>query len=230
MYKDLTMIKISASVLTADLSSLGEEVSRAKAAGADMLHIDVMDGVFVPPMTIGDVVVRSLRSNNKDLTLDTHLMVNKPSARLIENFAEAGSDIISIHVESGCDVRKTLEQIKSCGIEAGIAINPPTPIEKVFPFLGIADMFIVMSVNPGYGGQAFIPESLNKIAALREEARKHGVEELIEVDGGINADTAPEAVKAGADILVAGNYLFTAPDMKSAVDSLRRIDGNQNTL
>ena len=218
------MVNISASVLTADLSALGREVTRVKEAGATMLHIDVMDGVFVPPMTIGDVVVKSLKTVGGGIIFDTHLMVNEPSERLIENFANAGSDIISIHTEgfkNTDDIYKRLEQIKSIGLKAGLAVNPPTPVETAFPFIGLADMFIVMSVNPGYGGQAFIPETLGKIKDLRSAIGGRGLDTPIEVDGGINADTAPKAVEAGADILVAGSYLFNSSDMKKAVDSLR---------
>ena len=218
------MTKISASILNADLSNLGHEVARVHKAGAAMLHIDVMDGIFVPPLTIGDVVVKSLRNhigNNIDIVFDTHLMVSNPSEKLIENFADAGSDYISVHIESGCDVKAALRQIRSLGCKAGLAINPPTPIEAAFEFIESADMFIIMSVNPGYGGQAFIPESVDKIAALRAEAKRRGIDVLIEVDGGVNDKTAPDVIKAGADILVAGTYLFNSADMKAAVDTLR---------
>lgn len=219
----LNMTRVSASILSADLSRLGDEVCRVKAAGADMLHIDVMDGIFVPPMTIGDVVVSSL-NKTKNITFDTHLMLSRPE-RSIPLFAQAGSDIISIHVESDYEkgLQNALELIKKSGCKAGLAINPPTPIEKAFPFIGIADVFVIMSVNPGYGGQAFIPQSLNKIESLRNKAENLGINAVIEVDGGINEKTAPAVIKAGADILVSGNYLFASVNMKAAVESLRLL-------
>ena len=211
--------KISASVLTADLSRLAEAVAAVESAGVDMLHIDVMDGIFVPPLTIGNAVVKSLRDKSP-LIFDAHLMVVKPQ-RLIPLFAEAGSDMISIHVESDCDVPQVLRQIRDLGKKAGVAVNPTTPIESVFDCIGSADLFVIMSVEPGYGGQAFIPESLDKIKALREESRRRGIDVTIQVDGGINDKTAPNAVKAGADILVSGAYLFNSPDMAESVRKLR---------
>jgi len=213
------MLKISASVLNSDLSDLGREVGRVEAAGADMLHIDVMDGVFVPPITIGDVVIKSLRKKS-GLLFDTHLMVNDP-ARTVDLFAEAGSDIITVHEESNCDKFRLLKHIKSLGKKAGLSLCPGTDFEKAFPYIGIADMFLIMTVNPGYGGQEFMEETLPKIAALRREIIRLGLDTDIEVDGGLNEKTAPKAAEAGANVFVAGTFLFNAPDMSKAVTELR---------
>ena len=216
-------MKIFASILNADLANLAREVTRLKAAGITALHIDVMDGVFVPPMTVGDVVVRSLRENRAlcgDMIFDTHLMVANPSMRLLANFAQAGSDVITIHVEGNDDIAAKLAYIRELGCKAGLAFNPETPVSAAAPYVGAVDMFTVMSVRPGYGGQAFIPESLNKIAALRAELKSRGIVAEIEVDGGINAETAPSVIKAGADILVSGSYLFNAENMAEAVKLL----------
>jgi len=213
------MLKISASVLNSDLTHLSREVERVEAAGADMLHIDVMDGVFVPPITIGDVVVKKLRGKS-GLVFDTHLMVIRPDAA-VEFFAKAGSDIITVHEECACDKFRLLKRIKELGVKAGLSLCPGTEVEKAYPYIGLADMFLIMTVNPGYGGQEFIRDTLPKITALKKETERRGIIADIEVDGGINEKTAPEVIGAGANVLVAGTYLFNAPDMREAVGRLQ---------
>ena len=214
-------IKISASILSADLADLRNEVGRAEASGVDMLHIDVMDAIFVPPMTFGDVVVKSL--GNVDIVRDVHLMVKNPTQH-IKNFSEflTEKDIITFHIESDCVVTKTLKLFESLNVRVGVAINPDTPIEDIFPYVGVVHMFTVMSVRPGYGGQAFLPETLERVATLRAENNRVGADTPILVDGGINPDTVRGVVKAGADIVVAGSYLFgSGRDMAQSVQTLR---------
>ncbi|KAI4453111.1 ribulose-5-phosphate-3-epimerase [Holotrichia oblita] len=214
---------ISASVLNSDMSALGQELRRAENAGADWIHLDVMDGVFVDCITFGDYMIRALRPHSA-IVFDTHLMVRDPS-KLIVSFAKSGSDIITIHEESKCDHLSILKEIRSFGIKAGIAINPETPAERVFPYLEEVDMVLVMTVNPGYGGQGFIKETLPKITLIRNEAERRGLSELnIQVDGGINANTANAVKEAGANVLVAGTYLFKSSDMAEAVRELKVIN------
>ena len=207
-------IKVAPSLLAADYGYLAREIRTVQRAGADMLHVDVMDGHFVNNITIGPLVVEAI-NRETDLLLDVHLMIENPD-KYIEAFAKAGSDIITIHIEACASPKEILEKIKNLGLKAGISINPPTPLSAIKDFLDYADMVLVMSVNPGLGGQKFIPEVVPKIKELKEIYNKD-----IEVDGGINSKNAQEVVQAGANILVAGNYIFKATNVKEAIRSLK---------
>lgn len=210
------MIKISPSILSCDFSRLGQDVEKAEKGGAEYLHIDVMDGVFVPNISLGSGVQKSLRKQS-EMVFDTHLMIIDP-IRYIDDFYKAGSDIITIHYESCKNVEETLEKIRSLGIKAGLSIKPKTPVSEIAHLSGKFDMLLIMSVEPGFGGQSFIPESIDKI----KEARALFPELDIEVDGGINADNINEVVKAGANILVAGSAVFGKEDVAEAIATLRR--------
>jgi ribulose-phosphate 3-epimerase len=204
------MIKLAPSILSANFARLGEQVGEVAEAGADYIHIDVMDGHFVPNITIGAPVVASIRPVT-GLPLDVHLMIEHPE-RYISQFVEAGADIITVHVEASPHLHATIRAIKKLGVRAGVSINPPTPIGTVEEFLPHVDLVLVMSVNPGFGGQPFIPETLPRIAHIRKILNDRGLHAELEVDGGINADNAPDVVKAGADVLVAGNSIFKAKE------------------
>ena len=199
-------VRIAPSILASDFSKLGEEVRAIEKAGADYVHIDVMDGHFVPNLTIGPDVVSALRPHSK-LPFDVHLMIS-PVDPFVPAFAKAGADIITVHPEAGPHLHRTVQLIKAEGKKAGVSLNPATPVDAVVPVLEDIDLVLVMSVNPGFGGQSFIPSALDKIAELRRRIDQTGRAIDLEVDGGINFDTAPTAVDAGADVLVAGTATF----------------------
>jgi ribulose-phosphate 3-epimerase len=209
-------IMIAPSLLSADFSRLAEEIRDVEKAGCDALHIDVMDGHFVPNLTIGPLVVSVIRKVTK-LPLDVHLMIDMPSRSLVE-FRKAGADWITVHVEAEKDVRGTLQKIRALGAKAGISLKPKTAVETLFPYLPDLDLILVMSVEPGFGGQSFMPEMMGKVKALRPKFQG-----LISVDGGIGTGNASQALEAGADILVAGNAVFGKADRAKAIREFREI-------
>jgi len=209
-------IKIAPSILSADFSCLGEEIKKAESCGADMIHVDVMDGHFVPNITIGALVVKDIRKATK-LPLDVHLMIKNPQ-KFIGSFVAAGSDMITVHIEtmSKSKLKSQKSKLKSKGVKLGVSLNPATPLKKVIEVLPLVDFILVMSVNPGFGGQDFIPAVLPKIRKLRSLFSGD-----IAVDGGINEKTARQVIKAGANVLAAGSYIFKSKDYKEAMRRLR---------
>ncbi|OGC22349.1 ribulose-phosphate 3-epimerase [candidate division WOR-1 bacterium RIFOXYB2_FULL_42_35] len=226
------MVKIAPSILSADFGNLAAEIKKVEQAGADLIHVDVMDGHFVPNITIGPLVVRAVRKATK-LPLDVHLMIENPD-KYIPVFAkallrppsadfggQAGADIITVQVEASKDLERDIVLIKASGAKPGVVVNPATPIEIVFPVLNKVAMVLIMSVNPGFAGQKFMPEVLEKVSKLKAEISQRKAAVEIEIDGGINIETAPEAIKAGADILVAGSAVFGAKDYQAIIKRLR---------
>ncbi|MBM3646511.1 MAG: ribulose-phosphate 3-epimerase [Alphaproteobacteria bacterium] len=208
-------IRIAPSILSADFAALGREIEAVTAAGADWIHVDVMDGHFVPNLTIGPMVVKALRRHSKQ-PFDVHLMIS-PVDPLVPAFADAGADVISFHPEAGPHIHRTIQLIRSLGKKAGAVLNPGTPLGAIEQVLGDLDLVLVMSVNPGFGGQAFLDSQLAKIAALRKAIDALGKRIDLEVDGGVNAETAKRCVAAGADVLVAGTAVFAGgPDKYAA--------------
>ncbi len=212
-------IRIAPSILSADLGRLAEEVKEAEAAGADWIHVDVMDGRFVPNITLGPLIVKAVRKATK-LHVDVHLMIVEPE-RYVAEFADAGADSISVHVEASTHLQRTLHQIREHKAQAGVVLNPHTPEEFLRYVLGDVDLVLLMSVNPGFGGQKFLPSALPKLRAVRRMIDDAGLPIELEVDGGIAPDTAASVVAAGATMLVAGNAVFGQPDRRAALSALR---------
>lgn len=215
------MIKVAPSILSGDFSRLGEEVRRLEAAEADWVHVDVMDGMFVPNITVGPGVLRDIRPHCS-LPFDVHLMIMKPE-RYIQEFATSGADIITVHVEASVTIGESLRTIRALGKEAGLSLNPETPVEHVLPYLEQVQLLLVMSVHPGFGGQSFMPDALPKLERLAKLKEENGFQFEIEVDGGINLQTGKRCVEAGATVLAAGSALFKAADLAKEIERWKRL-------
>jgi len=213
------MVKIAPSILSADFSKLGEEILAVEKGGADYIHVDVMDGHFVPNITIGPLIVEAIRPITK-LPLDVHLMIENPD-QYIEAFAKAGADYITVHVEACRHLHRTIHHIKSFGVKAGVVLNPATPIELIQHIIGDVDMVLLMSVNPGFGGQQFISEVIPKIRQVKNLVDQKGLKVEIEIDGGVNSETAKLCIEAGANVLVAGSAIYNEEDYALAISLIR---------
>lgn len=214
------MVKIAPSILSANFAKLGEEIKEVEKGGADYIHVDVMDGHFVPNITIGPLIVDAIRPVTQ-LPLDVHLMIENPD-QYIPTFAKAGADIISVHQEACPHLHRTIQLIKNEGVKAGVVINPATPVEMIKETLSYVDLVLVMTVNPGFGGQSFIHETLPKIKQLDALRKEHGYQFELEVDGGVNVETAKLCTDAGADVLVAGSAIFNEKNRKEAITKIRK--------
>lgn len=214
-------MKIAPSMLSCDFSKMGEELIRIEQGGADLIHLDIMDGHFVPNITIGPAIVSALRPYSK-LPFDVHLMIDYPFD-YIEQFSKAGADIITFHVEAKSNIDATIEKIKSFGVKPGLVIKPNTPVESVFPYLGKINMVLVMTVEPGFGGQSFMADMLPKVTAIKEKARELGLDIPVEIDGGVNEKTIHLAAKSNVDICVSGTGVFKAESASKAISNLKKI-------
>jgi ribulose-phosphate 3-epimerase len=214
-----TRVKIAPSILSADFARLGEEVRAIEAAGADYVHVDVMDGRFVPNITIGPVVVEAVRQSTH-LPLDVHLMIVEPE-KYLQDFAKAGANFLTVHVEVAPHLHRVLQQIRDLGARPSVVLNPSTPLSSIEDVISDVEMILLMSVNPGFGGQSFIPHTVDKVRRLRRMLESNGLSTNIEVDGGINPQTARQVVEAGANVLVAGTAVFGSKDYRSAIAALR---------
>lgn len=220
----ITMIKIAPSILSADFSNLEQDILKVEKNGADYIHVDVMDGQFVPNITFGPNIVSAIRPVT-NLPLDVHLMIQEPE-RFIPDFAKAGSDIITVHAESTVHIHRAMQMIRLEGVKAGVVINPGTPLSVIEHVLPLADLVLIMTVNPGFGGQAFIPECLDKVKQLADWKTEKGYTYEIEIDGGVDDKTAKLCVEAGADVLVAGSYVYNSADVGERIAKLKEADKN----
>ena len=214
------MVKLSPSILSADFLAMRDDLKKFEEAGVDMLHVDVMDGQFVPNLSFGVPLISSIKKYT-NIPLDVHLMIDRPH-RFLKDFL-AVSDYLGFHYEAGSDVEETLKEIRANGVKSCLTIKPATKPEEILKYLPLCDMVLIMSVEPGFGGQKFMPEALEKLEYLAKKRNELGLDFLLEVDGGINAETAPLAVKSGADVLVAGSFIFSAEDMTARVKEIKSI-------